>query len=131
MFRYINSDTAVPGEVGPQKDMAISEAVPLVLGRGINMDRDMDRDMGMDRVISRGMDTAMSRGMDLDRVITLRRDAISMGVPLLPRPSPPQPQLSVLPLRCAQVIKTSHNDFEYLLGQKLDNNLFSSFAPSY
>ena len=44
MFRYINSDTAVPGEVGPQKDMAISEAVPLVLGRGINMDRDMDRD---------------------------------------------------------------------------------------
>ena len=92
-FRYINSDTAVPGEVGPQKDMAMSEAVPLVLGRG--MDRDMDR------VISRDMDRSMSRDMDFSR-----------GMSIQPTPSPPQPQLSVLPLRCPHVIKTSQSDAE-------------------
>ena len=98
MFRYINSDTAVPGEVGPQKDMEMSEAEPLVLGRGMDLDRDMDRDMLMDRVIS--------RGLDLGRGLSLSRDAIaiSRGVPLHPKPSPPQPQLSVLPLRCVQFV---------------------------
>ena len=85
-FRYINSDTAVPGEVGPQKDMEMSEAVPLVLGK----DRDMDR------VISRSMDRSMSRSMG--------------NWPIQPTPSPAQPQLSVLPLRSAHFIKTSQSE---------------------
>ena len=93
-FRYINSDTAVPGEVGPQKDMAMSEAVPLVFGRDMGMvrDRDMSRDRGIDRVMSRGMD--VDRGISLSHAISR-----SMPMPVQPNPSPPQPQLSVLPLR--------------------------------
>ena len=109
----------MPGEVGPQQDMAMSDAVPLVFGRGM----DMNRELGMDRDMSRdqGIDRAMSRGMDVDRGISLSH-AISRGMPIMPiqpDPSPPQPQLSVLPLRCVHLMETSLNYFESFLAKKL------------
>ena len=108
----------MPGEVGPQQDMTMSDAVPLVFGRGM----DMNRELGMDRDMSRdqGIDRAMSRGMDVDRGISLSH-AISRGmpVPIQPDLSPPQPQLSVLPLRSVHLKETSLNYFGLFLAKKL------------
>ena len=98
----------MPGEVGPQQDMAMSDAVPLVFGRGMDMNRELGMDRDMDRDMSRdqGIDRAMSRGMDVDRGISLSH-AISRGMPIQPDPSPPQPQLSVLPLRSVHLMEKS------------------------
>ena len=118
--RYINSDTAVPGEVGPQEDLVMEGAgLPIE----INADMARDRRITLDKMprdmkikieniarqegisMTRGMKdmvrenrVSMKRGFDFDS--SLRR-SISIGVvpPAQQQPPTPQPKLSVLPLR--------------------------------
>ena len=118
--RYINSDTAVPGEVGPQEDLVMEGAgLPIE----INADMARDRRIALDKMpwdrrskienmarqegisMTRGMKdmvrenrVSMKRGFDIDS--SLRR-SISIGVapPAQQQPPTPQPKLSVLPLR--------------------------------
>ena len=83
-FRYINSDTAVPGEVGPQQDL--EEAVPME-----------SLDLG-DRMDSSDPTTRRAAGGSL----TSSLSTIGSN-----RQKPSQPQLSVLPLRYICFLKPS------------------------
>ena len=83
-FRYINSDTAVPGEVGPQQDL--EEAVPM---ESLDLGDTMD---SVDPTTRRAVGGSLTSSLS-----TIGSN----------RQKPSQPQLSVLPLRYICFLKPS------------------------